>query len=128
MNTQENNWKHVGQMTGLTFDWDKAASIINKMTTAHPNLIAYAGLEKDWIHSFDVIFKNGQPTKAKYARLASNLTVPILIIYKSPDDEYAHIFECFQYAKNSRFHALSRWDNQSLQILKQNPDEKEGSV
>lgn len=107
----------IPKVTGEVFDWDKAARIINFWKRLHPNLIAYAGLKEDWNHSFDIIFKNGQPTKATYARLGSNIDKPILVVFLRDDNYYFHEYTCHEQASGSRFHALSRWDKISLEIL-----------
>lgn len=114
---EDYKWNNPDTQIGLAFDWDKAAEIINHYISLYPKLIAYAGLINDWPHTFDVIFKNGQPAKAKYARLASMTDKPILVIYKYRNDNKPFVFTCNTLISTSRFYVFSRWNNKSLAIL-----------
>ena len=56
----------------MKFDWDKAAEIIKERFSNHPDLIAEAGLQRDWNYTGGAIFKDGKPTNDEYTYLSSN--------------------------------------------------------
>lgn len=107
----------IGRALGnsmMAFDWDKAAKIIKNNLKNHKDLIAEAGLQKDWEHTGGEIFNNGKPTTQDYTYLSSNWATPTLIL--SWDGIEQDELECFT-DETERFNSGSKWDNQSLQIL-----------
>lgn len=100
----------------MTFDWDKAAKIINKALKTDPNLTAEAGLEGDWAYTGGTIYENNKPVKYSYTFLSSNWATPTLIISSNGVDTS---YECYT-TKKSRFGSGSKWDKKSLAILKAN--------
>lgn len=94
------------------FDWDKAAKIIREELEKDKDLIAEAGLEGDWNYTSGTIFKNGESIDSEYTYLCSNWAIPTLIINNEKE------FECWTYQKLSRFNSDSKWDEKSLEILK----------
>lgn len=97
------------------FDWDKAAEIIKEQYKLYPDLIAEAGLQRDWRYTAGVIFENGKPTNESYTYLASNWATPTLILTVD-GDEILEI-ECSIIQDGSRFNSKSSWDEQSLRVL-----------
>ena len=95
------------------FDWDKAANIIKEEFLNHNDLIAEAGLQRDWAHTGGVIFEGGKPTNDSYTHLSSNWAIPTLIL--SWDNQEQREIECF--VIGGRFHSDSKWDEESLKIL-----------
>lgn len=101
--------------TQKAFDWDKAAKIIKEKYKEFPNLIAEAGLQGDWEYTGGVIFENGEPTNDNYTYLSSNWATPTLLLF----DGYTEIDEIdCSIEKSDRFNADTKWDEQSLKILK----------
>ena len=110
-NASEANAKGAMQMS---FDWDKAASIIKEKFATHSDLEAEAGLQGDWDYTGGVIFENGKPTNDHYTYLSSNWAKPTLIL--SWDDEEQEELECWtEYSE--RFTPQTKWDESSLAIL-----------
>lgn len=97
------------------FDWDKAAEIINKAYSEHPDLIAEAGLQGDWNFTGGCIFENGQPVKDSYTYLESSWATPTIILSWEGRDQIE--LECWELADGSRFNSGSKWDKKSLGIL-----------
>lgn len=97
------------------FDWDKAAEIIKDRFSQHPDLVAEAGLQRDFDHTGGVIFCDGEPTNKNYTYLSSNWAIPTLIL--SWDGQEQEEIECFSLEDNSRFDENSKWDDQSISIL-----------
>lgn len=99
----------------MVFDFDKAAQIIKDRLKEHPNLIADAGLQRDFNNTCGTIFENGKPQTDGGCYLASNWAIPTLIL--SWDGEEMEEIECYVLLKDSRFNANSDWDEESLEIL-----------
>ena len=99
----------------MKFDWDKAAEIIKERFSNHPDLIAEAGLQRDWNYTGSTIFKDGKPTNDEYTYLSSNWAKPTLIL--SYDGKEQEEIECFTTDEKSRFNEDSKWDEYSLKIL-----------
>lgn len=100
--------------THKAFNWDKAAEIIKEKLKLHPNLVAEAGLQKDWAYTGGSIFENGKPVNDSYTYLASNWAIPTLIL--SWDGEEQEEIDC-HIEQNDRFHSETKWDETSLSIL-----------
>lgn len=97
-----------------TFDWNKAAEIIKEKHKIHPDLIAEAGLQRDWDNTGGIIFENGKPTNENYTYLSSNWAIPTLIL-SSNGEEFEEI-ECYVEGE-TKYHSGSEWDEESLAIL-----------
>lgn len=98
-----------------TFDWDKAAQIIKDKFQEHSDLVAEAGLQRDWDYTGGVIFADGKPTVESYTYLSSNWAIPSLIL--SWEDKEQEETECYIAQEGSRFDCKSKWDETSLKIL-----------
>lgn len=98
----------------MSFDWDKAASIIKEKFASHPDLEAEAGLQGDWDYTGGVIFENGKPTNDHYTYLSSNWAKPTLLL--SWNGEEQEEIECWiEYSE--RFTSQTKWDETSIAIL-----------
>lgn len=93
------------------FDFEKAAKIIKDRFSKHPDLVAEAGLQRDWAHTGGEIFRDGKPTSEDYTYLASNWATPTLIL--SWDGEEQEELECSKEGSDSD----AKWDEKSLKIL-----------
>lgn len=100
----------------MVFDWDKAAKTIKEYLKNHPDLIAEAGLQEDWDYTGGIIFSNNEPISDTDTYLASNWAVPTLIL--SWDNKEQEEIECYCIKENSRFDKNSKWDDESLKLLK----------
>lgn len=98
----------------MAFDWDKAAQIIKENLILFPNLIAEAGLQRDWNCTGGVIFANGKPENDSYTYLCSNWAKPTLILSNDGDEILEVVCEI---EENDRFSSDSKWDDTSLGIL-----------
>lgn len=96
------------------FDWDRAAHIIKKAHSDHPDLVAEAGLQGDWAYTGGIIFENGKPTNDHYTYLSSNWAPPTLIL--SWDGEEQEEIQCFCDDSETRT-SKTKWDETSLDIL-----------
>ena len=109
----------IGRLMGnqqLVFDWDKAGLIINERFKQHKDLLAEAGLQEDWEYTGGEIFEDGKPVFDSYTYLSSNWAKPTLIL--SWDGEEREEMECFSQEDDVRFDKDSKWDAESLKILK----------
>lgn len=98
----------------MTFDWDKAAEIIKNRFKKHKDLVAEAGLERDWNYTGGEIFNDGKPTNEDYTYLSSNWATPTLIL--SWDGIEQEEIECFT-DESERLQSDSKWDDEALKIL-----------
>ena len=99
----------------MVFDWDKAASIIKDRLSKQPDLVAEAGLQRDWDCTGGIIFEKGKPVSDSYTYLCSNWAVPTLILSWGGDEQEA--VACWLKESDCRFNEESKWDDNSLSIL-----------
>ena len=97
----------------MAFDWLKAAREIKSRLEDHPDLVAEAGLQRDWDHTSGVIFKEGRPYLEDYTYLKSNWAVPTLIL--SWDDEEQEEIECYEI--DSAYQSGTKWCEKSKAIF-----------
>lgn len=100
----------------MAFDWDKAAAIIKEAFAEHGDLVAEAGLQGDWEYTGGVIFDGGKPVTDSYTYLASDWAKPTLILSWGGEEQKEIV--CSVSVEKSRFDSGSKWDKQSLAILK----------
>lgn len=95
----------------MIFDWVKAATLI--VEKDWKNVIA--GLDGDFEWTADEILKDGKPVLEGYSYLRSTWGKPILVNYDTGEE-----LECFCMEDNNprNYDAKSRWDDESLEIIK----------
>lgn len=111
-----NSTRGMNDNAFMSFDWDKAASIIKKELINHPSLTAEAGLQGDWAYTGGEIFSAGKPVTDEYTYLRSNWAEPTLIL--NWDGQEQMEIECYVTGEEHRFNADSKWDETSIALLK----------
>src|ERR1044072_2993968 len=105
-NGQDNRGK-----TYKIFDWVKAAQIIVDNDIKN----AVAGLDQDFEWTADMILENGKPLHDGYSYLWSTWATPILV---DADTEKEYDCYCTEDNKPRHYDKKSKWDEESLDILK----------